>query len=192
MKSVSVSVSVCLSVCVSVCLSVCELRCGGGGGFQYATVKDGSAVGVTHSRSGMLSHCRALTVACNYTEGISCHLSTAIHSATFTAASQQWCHCTLHRMCTDGCWPIFISSSFLHVKLSSKFAINPSLKSHHSVNCVATLPCEWPVVLVFLSDQWLGVLCHFVEFLTHDELFFMVAFECFFVFIYLFYIYRFN
>jgi hypothetical protein len=36
---------------------------------QYTTVKDGSAVGVTHSRSGMLGHCRALTVACNYTEG---------------------------------------------------------------------------------------------------------------------------
>ena len=32
-------------------------------------MKDGSVMGVTHSRSSMLSHCRALTVACNYTEG---------------------------------------------------------------------------------------------------------------------------
>ena len=31
--------------------------------------KDGSVMGVTHSRSSVLSHCRALTVACNYTEG---------------------------------------------------------------------------------------------------------------------------
>jgi len=39
--------------------------------FQNTTVKDGSVMGVTHSRSSMLSHCRALTVACNYTEGMS-------------------------------------------------------------------------------------------------------------------------
>jgi len=36
---------------------------------ENTTVKDGSVMGVTHSRSSMLSHCRALTVACNYTEG---------------------------------------------------------------------------------------------------------------------------
>lgn len=36
---------------------------------QYTMAKDGSVMGVTHSRSSMLSHCRALTVACNYTEG---------------------------------------------------------------------------------------------------------------------------
>ena len=36
---------------------------------QYTTVRDGSVVGVTHSRSSMLNHCRALSVACNYSEG---------------------------------------------------------------------------------------------------------------------------
>ncbi|KAK3604584.1 hypothetical protein CHS0354_005416 [Potamilus streckersoni] len=36
---------------------------------EYATVKDGSTVGVTVTRNGALSHCRTLTVACNYTEG---------------------------------------------------------------------------------------------------------------------------
>ena len=37
--------------------------------FQYSTGKDGSTVGVTVTRNGILSHCRTLTVACNYTEG---------------------------------------------------------------------------------------------------------------------------
>ncbi|ESO03015.1 hypothetical protein HELRODRAFT_187099 [Helobdella robusta] len=36
---------------------------------EYSTMKDGSVMGVSHSRSSVLSHCRALTVACNYTEG---------------------------------------------------------------------------------------------------------------------------
>jgi len=36
---------------------------------QYTTVRDGSVVGITHSRSSMLSHCRALSVGCNYSEG---------------------------------------------------------------------------------------------------------------------------
>ncbi|KAK2586568.1 hypothetical protein KPH14_011450 [Odynerus spinipes] len=36
---------------------------------EYTTVKDGSVMGVTVTRSAMLSHCRALTQACGYTEG---------------------------------------------------------------------------------------------------------------------------
>jgi len=36
---------------------------------QYTTGKDGSTVGVTVTRNGALSHCKTLTVACNYTEG---------------------------------------------------------------------------------------------------------------------------
>ncbi|WAR09517.1 DIP2C-like protein, partial [Mya arenaria] len=35
----------------------------------YSTSKDGSTVGVTVTRNGVLGHCRTLTVACNYTEG---------------------------------------------------------------------------------------------------------------------------
>ena len=31
--------------------------------------KDGSVMGVTHTRSSVLCHSRTLTVACNYTEG---------------------------------------------------------------------------------------------------------------------------
>ncbi|EFX85768.1 hypothetical protein DAPPUDRAFT_309070 [Daphnia pulex] len=37
--------------------------------FQYKTDKEGSVMGVTITRSAMLSHCRALTAACSYTEG---------------------------------------------------------------------------------------------------------------------------
>lgn len=37
---------------------------------QYMTGKDGSVMGVTNSRANMLCHCRTLTVACNYTEGV--------------------------------------------------------------------------------------------------------------------------
>ncbi|XP_026666928.1 disco-interacting protein 2 homolog A isoform X4 [Ceratina calcarata] len=36
---------------------------------EYTTDKDGSVMGVTVTRSAMLSHCRALTQACGYTEG---------------------------------------------------------------------------------------------------------------------------
>ncbi|XP_052812810.1 disco-interacting protein 2 homolog C-like isoform X3 [Mya arenaria] len=36
---------------------------------EYSTSKDGSTVGVTVTRNGVLGHCRTLTVACNYTEG---------------------------------------------------------------------------------------------------------------------------
>lgn len=36
---------------------------------QYTTDKDGSVMGVTVARAAMLSHCRMLTQACNYTEG---------------------------------------------------------------------------------------------------------------------------
>ncbi|KAG7211522.1 hypothetical protein KM043_010788 [Ampulex compressa] len=36
---------------------------------EYTTDKDGSVMGVTITRSAMLSHCRALTQACGYTEG---------------------------------------------------------------------------------------------------------------------------
>ncbi|XP_047355752.1 disco-interacting protein 2 homolog A isoform X4 [Vespa velutina] len=36
---------------------------------EYTTVKDGSVMGVTVTRSAMLAHCRALTQACGYTEG---------------------------------------------------------------------------------------------------------------------------
>ncbi|KAI9553366.1 putative disco-interacting protein 2 isoform X2 [Daphnia sinensis] len=36
---------------------------------EYKTDKEGSVMGVTITRSAMLSHCRALTAACSYTEG---------------------------------------------------------------------------------------------------------------------------
>lgn len=36
---------------------------------QYSTDKDGSVMGVTVTRNSMLVHCRAITQACNYTEG---------------------------------------------------------------------------------------------------------------------------
>lgn len=36
---------------------------------QYSTDRDGSVMGVTVSRNSMLVHCRAITQACNYTEG---------------------------------------------------------------------------------------------------------------------------
>uniref|UniRef100_A0A1B6LJF6 AMP-dependent synthetase/ligase domain-containing protein n=1 Tax=Graphocephala atropunctata TaxID=36148 RepID=A0A1B6LJF6_9HEMI len=36
---------------------------------EYTTDKDGSVMGVTVTRSAMLSHCRMLTQSCNYTEG---------------------------------------------------------------------------------------------------------------------------
>ncbi|XP_071446233.1 disco-interacting protein 2 homolog C [Hetaerina americana] len=36
---------------------------------EYTTDKDGSAMGVTVTRSAMLAHCRTLTMGCNYTEG---------------------------------------------------------------------------------------------------------------------------
>ncbi|XP_076171146.1 disco-interacting protein 2 isoform X4 [Ptiloglossa arizonensis] len=36
---------------------------------EYTTDKDGSVMGVTVTRSAMLSHCRGLTQACGYTEG---------------------------------------------------------------------------------------------------------------------------
>ncbi|KAK7590362.1 hypothetical protein V9T40_001975 [Parthenolecanium corni] len=36
---------------------------------EYSTDKDGSVMGVTVTRNSMLVHCRAITQACNYTEG---------------------------------------------------------------------------------------------------------------------------
>ncbi|XP_031349030.1 disco-interacting protein 2 isoform X5 [Photinus pyralis] len=36
---------------------------------EYSTDRDGSVMGVTITRAAMLSHCRTLTMACNYTEG---------------------------------------------------------------------------------------------------------------------------
>ncbi|XP_032665179.1 disco-interacting protein 2-like isoform X4 [Odontomachus brunneus] len=36
---------------------------------EYTTDKDGSVMGVTITRAAMMSHCRALTQACGYTEG---------------------------------------------------------------------------------------------------------------------------
>ncbi|XP_054273806.1 disco-interacting protein 2 homolog C-like isoform X2 [Macrosteles quadrilineatus] len=36
---------------------------------EYTTDRDGSVMGVTVTRSAMLSHCRMLTQSCNYTEG---------------------------------------------------------------------------------------------------------------------------
>ncbi|XP_057326091.1 disco-interacting protein 2 isoform X11 [Microplitis mediator] len=36
---------------------------------EYTTDKDGSVMGVTVTRAAMLAHCRALTMACGYTEG---------------------------------------------------------------------------------------------------------------------------
>ncbi|KAF4519578.1 hypothetical protein B566_EDAN004786 [Ephemera danica] len=36
---------------------------------EYTTDRDGSVMGVTVTRASMLSHCRTLTMACNYTEG---------------------------------------------------------------------------------------------------------------------------
>lgn len=36
---------------------------------EYSTDRDGSVMGVTVTRAAMLSHCRTLTMACNYTEG---------------------------------------------------------------------------------------------------------------------------
>ncbi|XP_065085798.1 disco-interacting protein 2 isoform X3 [Ochlerotatus camptorhynchus] len=36
---------------------------------EYTTDKDGSVMGVTVSRQSMINHCRALTMACHYTEG---------------------------------------------------------------------------------------------------------------------------
>ncbi|XP_065223766.1 disco-interacting protein 2 isoform X3 [Planococcus citri] len=36
---------------------------------EYSTDKDGSVMGVTITRTSMLTHCRAITQACNYTEG---------------------------------------------------------------------------------------------------------------------------
>lgn len=36
---------------------------------EYTTDKDGSVMGVTVTRQSMIQHCRALTMACHYTEG---------------------------------------------------------------------------------------------------------------------------
>ena len=36
---------------------------------QYATMKDGSALGVAVSRSAILTHCQSLCTACLYKEG---------------------------------------------------------------------------------------------------------------------------
>lgn len=36
---------------------------------EYTTDKDGSVMGVTVTRQNMIQHCRALTMACHYTEG---------------------------------------------------------------------------------------------------------------------------
>jgi acyl-CoA synthetase (AMP-forming)/AMP-acid ligase II len=36
---------------------------------EYTTDKEGSVMGVTISRQSMIQHCRALTMACHYTEG---------------------------------------------------------------------------------------------------------------------------
>ncbi|XP_058827420.1 disco-interacting protein 2-like [Topomyia yanbarensis] len=36
---------------------------------EYTTDKDGSVMGVTVTRQSMINHCRALTMACHYTEG---------------------------------------------------------------------------------------------------------------------------
>lgn len=38
---------------------------------QYSSAKDGSALGVTVTRSALLTHCRSLTTACLYKEGAS-------------------------------------------------------------------------------------------------------------------------
>ena len=39
---------------------------------QYSSAKDGSALGVTVTRSALLTHCRSLTTACLYREGMFC------------------------------------------------------------------------------------------------------------------------
>lgn len=44
------------------------------GVFQYKTSKEGSVMGVTVSRIAMLSHCQALSQACNYSEGEQCYI----------------------------------------------------------------------------------------------------------------------
>ena len=36
---------------------------------EYTTDKEGSVMGVTVTRQSMIQHCRALTMACHYTEG---------------------------------------------------------------------------------------------------------------------------
>ncbi|XP_034255251.1 disco-interacting protein 2 isoform X2 [Thrips palmi] len=36
---------------------------------EYSTDRDGSVMGVTVTRAAMMTHCRTLTMACNYTEG---------------------------------------------------------------------------------------------------------------------------
>ena len=39
---------------------------------QYATMQDGSALGVAVTRSSLLTHCRSLSTACLYREGECC------------------------------------------------------------------------------------------------------------------------
>ena len=39
---------------------------------QYSRAKDGSSLGVTVTRDGLLTHCRSLTTACHYREGQCC------------------------------------------------------------------------------------------------------------------------
>ncbi len=47
----------------NLCNSVC---------FQYKASKEGTVMGVAVSKISMLTHCQALTQACNYCEG-ECH-----------------------------------------------------------------------------------------------------------------------
>ena len=55
---------------------------------QYTTAKDGSVMGVTVTNHGMVTHCRTLTQACSYTEGMRCD-----HNSHFLVISCWSCYC---------------------------------------------------------------------------------------------------
>lgn len=58
--------------------------------FQYTTGKDGSTVGVTVTRNGALSHCRTLTVACNYTEGMKIFVTVIKAGCIYKIGAWKW------------------------------------------------------------------------------------------------------
>lgn len=58
---------------------------------QYKASKEGTVMGVAVSKISMLTHCQALTQACNYCEG-ECYTATVeqMHWSIGTATAQHW------------------------------------------------------------------------------------------------------
>ena len=113
---------------------------------QYTTVRDGSVVGVTHSRSSMLSHCRALSVACNYSEGI-------LLCRT----------CSMHKRYRS-------NTSVESTSLLTHFSVFPSVQ-HHWLAIVRII-CACKNIL-FQQSSIVAFYEHVKKFLIEDDRFFL-------------------